>query len=151
MMKIVFLFFTFFILTDSSFAQDWRECTQKEESEAEEAHLLKDWQSVYNSFKKFAHCDSGAVSESYSDVIGRLLADDWKNFSKLMGLTESDFYFKRFVIEHLDETIPYDVGEKIFENAQNRCPSDANRLCKLIDCQLTLTRELAEPVSILQK
>lgn len=146
MNKMIMLFFScFFFLADISFAQDWRECTQKEAMEAEEAHLLKDWEGVYASFKKYAHCDDGAISESYSDVISRLLADDWKNFLKVKRLIDTDFYFKRFVIKHLNETVSYDVGERIYKNVQNQCPSEANKLCKLIECQLTVTEELAEP------
>lgn len=120
-------------------------CTRDEAIEAEnEIDKLNDWDSLYKSFKRFAHCDDGAIAEGYSDIVGHLLGE-WKNFSKVVELTASDLYFKRFVIKHLDETIPYDVGEKIYKNVRKRCPSDAKKLCKLIECQLTLTEELAEP------
>jgi hypothetical protein len=144
---IVHLILSLFFVSLCSASMVDQICTRDEAIEAEnEIDKLNDWDSLYKSFKQFAHCDDGAIAEGYSDIIGLLLGD-WKNFNRVAELTASDLNFKRFVIKHLDETIPYDTGEKIFENVQKRCPSNAKKLCKLIECQLTLTRELAEPVS----
>jgi hypothetical protein len=52
-------------------------CSQEEAIQAEtEASTLKDWTAVYISFKRFSHCDDAAISEGYSDAVGRLLAKD---------------------------------------------------------------------------
>lgn len=143
----IFLMLSLFFVNRCDAAAVNQNCTRDEAIAAEsEIDRLNDWDSLYMSFKRFAHCDDGAIAEGYSDIVGQLLGD-WKNFNRVVELTASDLNFKRFVIKHLDETIPYDTGEKIFENVRNRCPSDAKKLCKLIECQLTLTRELAEPAS----
>jgi hypothetical protein len=108
-------------------------CTQEEAMQAEaEASTLKNWDAVYRSFKKFGHCDDGAIGEGYSEVVGRLLARDWKHFNRLITLASSDAHFERFVIRHVDETVPADKLEQIIENTSASCPSRAKRLCAQI-------------------
>lgn len=83
-------------------------------------------------FKRYASCDDGAIWEGYSDAIGRLLATEWKNVAKLETLCDSDKTFESFIAKHLDMTIPADTWEIMIGNASKKCPSTANRICKLI-------------------
>jgi hypothetical protein len=107
-------------------------CTQAEVKEAQkEADQLKDWDSVYRSFKRFAHCDEGGIAEEYSDSVSRLLARDWKHLDALLRLT-SDQGFEQFVIRHIDETMAEDEAALVINNARLHCPPGAKRLCKSI-------------------
>ena len=108
-------------------------CTQAEAKEAQiEAYQLNDWDSVYRSFKRFAHCDDGGIAEAYSDSVGRLLARDWKHLDALVRLT-SDPGFEEFVIRHIDETMSEDEAALVINNARQHCHSlAAKRLCKSI-------------------
>ena len=109
-----------------------RVCTEAEVKEAQkEADQLRDWDSVYRSFKRFAHCDEGGIAEEYSDSVGRLLARDWKHLNAFVRLT-ADQDFEQFVIRHVDETMSEDEAALVIHNARLHCPSGAKRLCKSI-------------------
>lgn len=110
-----------------------RPCTKEEAINAEnESTSLKDWDSVYVSFKRYKHCDDGAIGEGYSDTIGRLLAHDWNHIHNLSRLTLKDKQFEAFIIKHIDETVPNNTLEQIYKNAKNNCPSKLKRICELI-------------------
>jgi hypothetical protein len=107
-------------------------CTQAEVKQVQkEADQLTDWDSMYRSFKRFAHCDEGAIAEEYSDSVGRLLARDWKHLDSFVRLT-SDHGFEQFVIRHIDETMSEDEAALVISNARAHCPPGAKRLCKSI-------------------
>lgn len=109
-------------------------CTQEEAIQAEsEANKLNDWDSLYSSFKRFAHCDDAAISEGYSASVGRLLAFDWQHLKRLSELTKSDKEFKRFVFKHIDELVPADQLKIILDNARTHCPVGMEGLCKQIE------------------
>jgi hypothetical protein len=113
-------------------------CTREEAIQAEtESSTLKDWDSVYQAFKRFGHCDDGAIGEGYSDSIARLLASDWAHIEKANTLTSSDKKFRRFVLHHIDELMSPDQWRMISENARDHCPTSAARLCKLIESRLS--------------
>jgi hypothetical protein len=107
-------------------------CTEAEAQEAQkEADQLRDWDSMYRSFKRFSHCDEGEIAEAYSDSVGRLLARDWKDLDAFVRLT-SDQAFEEFVIRHIDETMSEDEAALVINNARLHCPPGAKRLCKSI-------------------
>ena len=109
-----------------------RVCTEAEVKEAlKEADQLTDWDSLYRSFKRFAHCDEGGIAEEYSDSVGRLLARDWKHLNAFVRLT-TDQDFEQFVIRHVDETMSEDEAALVINNARLHCPLGAKRLCKSI-------------------
>jgi hypothetical protein len=109
-----------------------RVCTEAEVREAQkEADQLRDWDSVYRSFKRFAHCDEGGIAEEYSDSVGRLLARDWKHLNSFVRLS-ADQDFEQFVIRHVDETMSEDEAALVINNARLHCPLGAKRLCKSI-------------------
>lgn len=107
-------------------------CTETELKAAQkEAEQLTDWDSVYRSFKRYAHCDEDGIAEAYSDSVGRLLARDWKHVDALVRLT-SDQTFEDFVIRHIDETMSEDEAALVINNARLHCPTGAKRLCRSI-------------------
>jgi len=108
-------------------------CSKEEAFKAEnDIDNLKDWDSVYRSYRNFAHCDDGAIWEGYSDAVGNLLASDWKSLYKLNKLCSADKGFKSFVLKHLDILIPANIWEVIISNATNKCPNGMRGLCKAI-------------------
>jgi len=110
-----------------------KSCTDSEEKQAErQVDLLQSWDQVFESYRKFAQCDDGAVAEGYSDVVGKLLANNWEDFPRLVKLANADKGFKEFVVRHVDESLSGDTLRKISKNARSRCPADAKRLCTLI-------------------
>lgn len=114
-------------------AASHKACTEDEEKHAlDEADRLKDWNDVYRSFKRYGLCDDGAIAEGYSDTVGRLLATDWQHLNLLYRLTTTDGSFKRFVLRHIDETIPDDELKTIATNAKLRCPSGKKPFCNVI-------------------
>jgi hypothetical protein len=120
-------------LVACSFASEKRICTEKEAIQAEsEADMQNDWDSLYTSFKRFAHCDDAAISEGYSGSVSRLLAYDWKQFKRLQQLVKSDRKFERFILKHIAGTVPPEDLKTILENARMHCPPGAERLCKSI-------------------
>ncbi len=130
---ITFVLFSFILFPYAS-ASDKKQCTREEAVQAlTEANTHRDWDSFYRSFKRFGHCDTGAISEGYSDTVGRLLADDWKHFKRLHTLSSTDKKFERFVLKHIDMTVPVDVLQKIIDNTRLHCPQGTEKLCKAIE------------------
>lgn len=119
----------------NAFARDAskKPCTKSEAIQAEkEVDSLVDWDHVYRSYRAFSQCDDGAIGEGYSDVIGKLLANDWRNVHRLVTLTKADKGFQGFVVKHIDDTLPGDTLRRISNNARSFCPAGAQRLCNLI-------------------
>jgi|SRR5579864_239155 len=130
MRVIPFVLISLFIL--SAFADDvpTKKCTQAEATQAEKgADSLKDWDQVYRAYKRFLHCDDGAIAEGYSDSVTKLLADDWKSFNRLQVLAERNNGFRAFVVKHIDESVPGDRLAKIANNARSECPGEGRNLC----------------------
>lgn len=109
------------------------QCSREDAIQAEkEASTLADWDAVYRAFKRYGHCDDASVGEGYSETVGRLLAKDWQHFGRLVQLAKNSRSFERFVIRHVDETVPSDDLRQIVENARMKCPLNAQRLCGLV-------------------
>jgi hypothetical protein len=105
-------------------------CTSEEANAAEnETDHLRDWASVHPSYVHFSHCDDGSIAEGYSDAVGKLLAEHWDQFSRLAQLVSNDKEFGRFVIKHIDHTLPNDVLLKISKSARSRCPVGREKYC----------------------
>jgi hypothetical protein len=116
-----------------------RECTQEEAMQAEtEAARLRDWAAVYDSFTRFAHCDQGAIGEGYSDTVVRLLTRQWEEVADLQRLTARNKRFEQFVVHHIDALMTREDLQVIAENARSRCPTQAKRLCRVIEDKLRL-------------
>ena len=92
-------------------------CTNAAAIEAEqEADSLSDWHHIFRSFRRFSQCDDGAIAEGYSEST-KLLSNDWKSLNQLVVLTNQSRSFRRFVLKHIDDTVPSDTLAKIARNA----------------------------------
>jgi hypothetical protein len=111
-------------------------CTETEAIAAETVSSgLKSWTSIYDSFKRFGHCDDGAVAEGYSDSVVRTLASCWNQLGTLQKLASSDDKFHEFVLRHIDATTDERDIKKIITNATKRCPAKAKTICAEIEKQ----------------
>ena len=130
-MRLVSLGLVLFFIT-SACASDaaTKKCTKAEAMEAEkEADSLKDWDQVYRSFKRFSQCDDGAIAEGYSESITKLLVEDWKSSKRLLVLANRSRTFRRFVLKHIDETVPGDRLASIANDGRSEWPAESRNLC----------------------
>lgn len=110
-----------------------RRCKEEEAIKAEtDSSGLKSWTQLYNSYRRYAQCDDGAISEGYSDVVAHLLTEHWTKVGELAKLSKHDKNFERFVLRHIDELMSPDQARAIHDNTQLHCPNNALRLCKAI-------------------
>jgi hypothetical protein len=93
---------------------------------------LTDWTGLYDEFKRYAHCDDGALDEGWSDVVVRLLTHDWKSVSVLARLANADAKFSDFVLLHVDELMSPEEARTIMVNARTKCPRTADKLCRAL-------------------
>ncbi len=120
---------------ENAFATDSskKPCSRDEAIQAEkDTDYPTDWDRMYQSYRRFSHCDDAAIGEGYSDAVGKLLANKWQDFGELAKVASRGAGFQCFVLKHVNETIPADTSEKIVENAKTRCPSGHGRFCRLI-------------------
>lgn len=112
----------------------WANCSKQEASKAEEnVTSLHSWSAVYKSFKEYSGCDDGAIAEGYSDSITKILASNWGDTKKLYSYIKNDKKFEKFVLYHIDETVPPEIIDKILSHTQNKCKKDIKYLCKNIE------------------
>jgi hypothetical protein len=110
-----------------------RACSTTEAQRADaEADTLRSWDALYQSFKRYAHCDDGGIAEGYSESVARILVDHWDTLSELAALSKQDNKFLRFVLKHVDATLNLSDVEKIRANANSKCPPGLNATCTAI-------------------
>lgn len=111
-----------------------RICTREEAQEAEGmVAVAKSWRQSHQQFVRFAHCDDGAIAEGFSESVSLLLAEHWVNIGQLGAILKSDPAFRKFVLQHIDETIPAERLRRIAKNAGKRCPRNLKKLCREIE------------------
>lgn len=112
-------------------------CSQPEAIKAEEqSSSLRDWDAVYAAFRRYSHCDDGAISEGYSESVGNIMANRWDLTPRLTELINRSPAFGRFVLKHLDETVPEENWRRIARNVGGKCPPGSARTCALIKAKV---------------
>ncbi|HJT42475.1 MAG TPA: hypothetical protein VJ750_03145 [Rhizomicrobium sp.] len=94
---------------------------------------LKSWAAVYRTFRLYRQCDDGGIAAGYSDTVAILLTEHWSDVTELSDLSKSHPLFERFVLRHIDGLMSPEQSQLIKENARNRCPAGAKRLCRLLE------------------
>ena len=107
---------------------DTRICTEAEAAETIAA-TAGSWRQLHQQFGRYAHCDDGAIAEGFSESVTVLLAKHWDDLQELGMVVTSDNAFRKFVIRHIDETVPEERLKKIAESADNQCPRGLKKLC----------------------
>lgn len=132
-MKKIFLIILVCIITAAnlqSASAITRVCEKNVAKQAEtEVSTAKTWKQVYRYFKLYAHCDDGSIGEGFSEVISVLLAENWKDLPQLNSFIKADPSFNKFVIKHIDSTLPMDRLTHIANYTENQCPVSLKKLC----------------------
>lgn len=108
-------------------------CTKKESIEAEGLVTAKSWGELHQQFKRYAHCDDGAIGEGFSESVSILLAEQWGDIGQLGAILKSDPSFHKFVIRHINDTVSIDRLGRVAKNAGKRCPRYLKKLCRDIE------------------
>jgi hypothetical protein len=66
-----------------------------------------------------------------------LLAEHWEDIEQLEAILKSDPTFRKFVIQHIDETIPVDRLEIITKNTDKQCSQSLKKLCRDIEAAVS--------------
>ena len=100
------------------------------------------WKELYEHYKRFQHCDDGAIAESFSESVSMLLDERWKEINTLSRIAKTNAQFRTFILRHVDETILSDRLGHISSNATNHCPPNIRSLCSEISnaAQLAIER-----------
>jgi hypothetical protein len=109
---------------------DTRECSKKEAFAAEqEASVLKSWGELYHSYKRYSHCDDGAISEGYSYSVAWLLTERWSKIGEFLAIVKQSSDFEDFVVSHVNETMSQYDADIILRNVSTRCPKAGLKFC----------------------
>jgi len=132
-MKIFILALSMVFLSLIAVAEEGS-CTKADAIDAESSvSTLKNWEDIYQSFKRFRFCDDGAIAEGYSDAVARVLSNQWSQLDELVKLLSSDQDFNAFVLKHIDGTAGTSDIETIIVNSANNCPESVKSVCLEIE------------------
>jgi hypothetical protein len=107
------------------------ECTKSQAQAAYQlAPEIRTWDGLYQAFRKYAHCDDGAISGGFSESTSIILSDNWGTLKRGATLMKQNPNFKAFVFRHLGEETPRDRWTRIVENASKDCPDSLLPICK---------------------
>lgn len=119
------------IFCSSTALGDTRVCTAAEAQKAEAVVAVgRSRKQLHLQFLQYAHCDDGAIAEGFSESITHLLADHWETIRQIQPMIASDPAFRKFIIRHIDETVPADRLQRIARNASDQCPRNLKNLCQ---------------------
>jgi hypothetical protein len=124
------------ILVATGFAQTAHpsSCTVEDSKQALDAvDKLDSWEAVRRFHKTYLLCDDGGIAEGVSDAVTKLLANKWADYWKLQSSLAADTRFRRFVLKHIDATVPTETLQAVSRNARQRCPKGSTQACKEID------------------
>ena len=94
---------------------------------------LKSWESLFVSFKAHVpHCDEGYIAEGYSEVVVRLLANQWATFPRLVKLSHKSSSFESFVLRHIDASAATEDLMRVQESARHHCPAGNAVVCQQV-------------------
>ncbi|HKN18049.1 MAG TPA: hypothetical protein VJX47_13950 [Candidatus Sulfotelmatobacter sp.] len=133
-MRFFSLFLTFVVLALIVAKADAQtRCSKKQYKQAsDKADQLGSWDSARDFYRQYRQCDDGGIGEGVSDAVTTLLANHWDDFPKLVVISTANPGFEKFVLRHIDATVPVETLQSISKNARGRCPQKAAGLCKMI-------------------
>ena len=107
-------------------AQD-KACSKTDAVAAEKnVDMVVSWGQLQKAWRDYRHCDTGPVSETFTDAVLRL-AIEWKNVDAL-GEAMKDAQFKSFVMKHLKGAAEPD-RDAIYSRAKASCPANHAAMC----------------------
>jgi hypothetical protein len=122
---------TSLVPTDESARRQQRPCTSFEASRAQdEAIRLKSWSRLHESFKRYGHCDDGAIAEGYASSVVEVLTHKWTPSDQWVPMLQSDKKFTNFVLNHISTMAEPKELRLIRRNAKLHSPERADGFCK---------------------
>jgi hypothetical protein len=118
-------------LAAQAFAAD-RPCSKADAANAQKAlDRAVTWTALEGAVKDFGHCDSGELTEQFTESLLRILVSGWKNVGTLSGVFERNAAFKDWVLGRLaGDKLQTDDKEDVRGLAKNSCPVGRNALCQ---------------------
>ena len=108
-------------------AQD-KPCSKADAAAADKSvDMVVGWNQLHKAWRDYRHCDTGPVSESFTDAVLRLTVE-WKNIDAL-GEAMKDAQFKAFVVKHLKAPAAQADHNAIYSRAKASCPANHAALC----------------------
>lgn len=131
---ICWILFFLSLASHAHASQHRTDCSKQEAIAAEkEAVKLDSVVSLYDSYKRFAHCDDGSIAEGYNESVVRILTQQWnRQLIELYRLASRDERFRAFVLRHINEAMTREQQTIILTNARDRCLKEAQKLCNQI-------------------
>jgi len=117
----------FVIAAFAAHAQD-KPCGKADAAAADKAvDMVVGWNQLHKAWRDYRHCDTGAVAETYTDAVLRLMVE-WKNIDAL-GEAMKDEKFKAFVVKHLKTPAAQADHDAIYSRVKASCPANHAALC----------------------
>jgi hypothetical protein len=111
-------------------------CSQEDAIAADkDIDQLKSWSALHRAFRLYRQCDDGGIAEGYSDAVAILLTEHWPEVTALSKLVQTNPEFERFVLLHVDSLMSPEQGKMIIDNARDRCPAGAEKLCRQLEAK----------------
>lgn len=126
-----------------------RHCSRSDAMNADDSVTsLKSWADVYAAYRKYGHCDDGAISEGYTDSMVHLLSSEWTSTPELLTLAAKDRKFRSFVLNHIDASASTDELRKISTLTASQCPKGGTDLCHALHSKANVVvKEIESAVS----
>ena len=108
-------------------AQD-KACSKADAQRAAKAvERVNNWGQLQKAYQDFRHCDSGPVSEAFTETFVRLLVE-WKDVDAIAA-SQQDAGFKGFMEKHLKDPAAKDDLDSIYSRAKSSCPAKHEAFC----------------------
>ena len=106
-----------------------RPCTPAEQKAAEKAaDQIVNWTQLYKAYKDYGHCDTGTVSELFTEALLRCIVD-WKNMDGLAKPMDQDREYRAFIYRHLGDPAAKGDLDAIHSRAKMSCPKGLEAFC----------------------
>jgi hypothetical protein len=127
MKKLIAVAASLATLSLGALAQD-KPCSKADAGRAEKAvDRVGNFAQMQKAFKDFRQCDTGPVSDLFTESFVRLLVD-WKDVDGAVAATR-DADFKTFMDKHLKDPTAKDDLQTIYSRAKTKCPSKHEAFC----------------------
>ena len=90
---------------------------------------LTTWSNVALAHEEFRQCDDGAIAEGFSEMIVRLLVDQWPRLYELRRLTDKRSDLETFVLRHVNATLDQSDLKKLERLSRSKCTTPMQALC----------------------
>lgn len=106
-----------------------KECSRADAAAAEKAvDRVVNYSGLLKAWKDYAHCDSGPVTDLFTDAILRLMVE-WKDVDTIAQDMQANAEYKKFVHRHLRSDMAREDRPSIYSRAKASCPLTQGAFC----------------------